>query len=635
MSEVRLDPTAEGRRDQIAGLVRARKEHSENHFSGIRRELPQYYDLYRGVITGRHTPHKNNIHIPLIFSTIQSDVARKTQTSFGSWPIVSFVGYDPGDASLARKREALISAQMRDMGIFRKGYEVFLTADLYGTAVIRYGWDRRDQEMDVERFDRLPLSGKMVRVANQQTVTIFDGPNFVVKDLLDCFPQPGFRTIETMGWFCEQDYMDWDLIRMYSEMPMSGGYFFDPAEVERMRTDGGTSVTEIDTQDYKSWRTQSRTMVEEDARQSERYARPVKLITMWGKIPSELAPDGIVDRVITVANGKYVLRNRPIPFWAGQKPFFAYSPMPDPHYFFAAGKAEVAAKLQVLANRFTNQQLDALEIFIDPVFFVNLNSGLDTRNLFIRPGKFIPMDGNPAEMIMPLQPNLTGLQLGGQMTESVWRWMQQGSGIVEDTVMGGGAQRQTAREFLGRSEAVATRLLMESRMFEEIFLEPLADTFVDLNRQFLEHDKEVFILGQSADQDPVTGEPVPAQTRLLVTGFDLVPNYEARALGSTTKLARSQRQQTLTFLMQAMGSNPMVASAVNWINFFRDTLREFEIANVNEIINTPAQQAAMMQAQQGAGAAPGPAVPGQAAEPRLVVSGGLPTLPGQGTETIQ
>lgn len=630
MSEIRLDPTVEGRRDQIAGLVRARKEHSENHYSGIRRELPQYYDLYRGVQTGRHTPHKNSIHIPLIFSTIQSDVARKTQTSFGSWPIVSFVGYDPGDASLARKREALISAQMRDMGIFRKGYEVFLTADLYGTAVVRYGWDRFDQEMEVERFDKLPLSRQMVRIAERQTVTVFDGPNLIVKDLLDCFPQPGFRTIETMGWFCEQDYMDWDLIRALSEMPMSGGFFFDPKEVNRMKTDGGTTAAELDVQDYKNWRTQSRTMVEEDARQSERYARPVKLITMWGRIPLELAPDGIVDRVITVANGKYVLRNRPMPFWDGKKPFFAYSPMPDPHYFFAPGKAEVAAKLQVLANRFTNQQLDALEIFIDPVFFVNLNSGLDTRNLFIRPGKFIPMDGNPNEMILPLQPNMTGLQMGGQMTEAAWRWMQQGSGIIEDTVMGGGAQRQTAREFLGRSEAVATRLLMESRLFEETFLEPLADAFVDLNRQFLEHEKEVFIIGQSADIDPVTSEPIPTATRVGVSGFDLVPNYEARAMGSTTKLARSQRQQTLIFLIQAMGQNPVAAASVNWINFFRDTLREFEIANVNEIINTPAQQAQVMQAQQAGQGQQGQQAPGQAAAP-----GGIPPMLGQGSEWVQ
>jgi hypothetical protein len=597
LTDVRLAGTPEANKQQIANLVIARKQHSENYYTGVRRELPQLYDLYRGVQTGRFSPHKNNIHIPLIFSTIQSDVARKVQTSFGTLPFVSFVGYGPDDAPVARKREALIHAQMKDLGIFKKAYEVFLTADLYGTAVIRWGWDHREQDMRVERYDRMPLSGEIMKIVDKKRITIFDGPNFVVKDLLDCFPQPGYRNIDEMQWFCEVDYMDFDEVRALSQMEMGGGYFFDPAEVSRLQSEA-SSTTELDVQDYKGWRTQARTQMETDGRQRERYARPVKMITMWGKIPDELAPDGLPHRVITVANGTFVLRNRPNPFWNGKKPLLAFSPMYDPHFFFAPGKAEVAKKLQVLANRFTNQQLDALEIFIDPIFFINQNSGLDTRNLFLRPGKFIEMDGNPNEMVSPMQPNLQGIQFGSQMTESAWRWMQQGSGIIEDTIMGGGGGRQTAREFLGRSEAVATRLMMESRLFEETFLEPLADTFVDLNRQFLEEAREVFILGDNATKDPVTGQPIQ-MTRQMVEGWDLVANYEAHAVGSLTRLARSQRQQTLIFLIQAMSQNPQIAAAVNWINFFRDTLREFEIANLNEILNTPEQMQQMMQAAKG------------------------------------
>jgi hypothetical protein len=628
MTEVKREPNLDL---QLANLVMARKEHSENYFQGIRRQLPQLYDLYRGVMTGRFSPHKNNIHIPFIFSVIQSDVARKTQTSFGTWPIVSFLGYGPNDATIARKREALISAQMKDMGAFRKGYEVFLGADLYGTSVVRYGWDHREQEMEVPTFDTLPLSGQMVRRALKQRIVTFDGPNFVVKDLLDCYPQPGFRTIEDMGWFTESDYLDFDDIRALSEMEMSGGYFFDKWEVNRMGREG-TSSPQIDTADYKAWRVQSNTMIEEEARQRERYARPVKLVTMWGRVPSELAPDGIVDRVITVANGKYVLRNRPIPFWNGKKPFLAFSPVADPHYFFAPGKAEILAKLQVLTNRFTNQQLDALEIFIDPVFFVNKDSGLDTRNLFIRPGKFINVEGNPNEMVYPLQPNMQGIQFGGAMTEQAWRWMQQGSGIVEDTVQGGQGSRQTAREFLGRSEAVATRLLQESRMFEEEFLEPLADAFVDLNRQFLEAGREVLMLGENAKLDPVTGMVVPETTREQVYGWDLVPNYEARAVGSTSRLARANRQQTLIFLIQAMGQNPVAAAATNWINFFRNVLREFEIPNINEILNSPEEMQRMMELQKGGATQPG-GVPGEAQAPPG--GGSVNPLMGAGTETIQ
>jgi len=606
--------TPRGRLEQDVNMVLERKALSEQHFTGIRREFPQLYDLYRGVLTGRFSPHKNNVHIPLIFSTIQSDVARKTSTSFGDWPIVRFVGYDPGDAALSKKREALVSAQMRDCSSFKKGYDVFLSADLYGTAVIQYGWNHTEEDMEVLDVTVLPLTGQIVETMKKQRTVLFDGPDWKVLDCLDLFPQPSFRTIDDMQWFITREYMDLDDIRLLTKPSIFGKSVFDPDEVDRMERDGAGAYTAGD--DYKNWRTQGRTIYDNEARLREKYARPIEILHMWGTVPSELADDGIVSRVISIANGRYRLRTRPIPLWGGKKPFMAYSPMPDPHFFFAAGKAEVAKKLQIVANRFTNQQLDALDIFIDPAFFYNTRSGLNTRNLLMKPGRFIGLDGVPQESVQAVTPNFQGMQMGTGMTEQVWRWMQQGSGIVEDTVQGGGGQRQTAREFLGRSEAVATRLLMESRLFEESFLEPLADAFVDLNRQFLTKPREVFILGDRANTDPDTGEPIPTATRQMVSGWDLVPNYEAHATGATSALNRAGRQQNLTFLMQAASANPMVASAVNWIAFFRQIFREFEIDNVNELLASPAQQMAMLQQAQGGaqaqqGAGPAPMGPGQ------------------------
>jgi hypothetical protein len=365
-----------------------------------------------------------------------------------------------------------------------------------------------------------------------------------------------------------------------------------------------------------------------DAKQRERYARPIELLTMWGRVPSELVPgDGAVSRMITVANGRYLLRNRANPFWSQKLPFIAYAPTPDPHFFFAPGKAEIAYKLQIVANRFTNQQLDALDLYIDPVMIHSDTSGLQTENLFFRPGKWIEVQGNPSDVVSPLIPNLSGLQAGGQMTEILWRWMQQGLGIVEDTVMGGAGNRQTAREFLGRSEAVATRLLLESRLFEESCLEPLADAFVDLNRQFLSLPREVFILGSKATIDDVTGMRIPATTRQIVDGWDLVPNYDARAVGATTRMGQGMRQQALTFLIQAMSQNPMASTAVNWTVFLRDIFKAFELDNIDEIINSPPDQEKMMMMMNYKGSQPRE-VPGQPNQGGGTL--GIPNYPGQG-----
>ncbi|MGH2567736.1 MAG: portal protein, partial [Bacteroidota bacterium] len=419
IEEIRREETAEGRRTQILDYVRELKAHSEQHFTSIRKEFPQLYDLYRGTLSGKYTPHRNNVHIPLIFSTIQSDVARKTQASFGGWPAVSFIGYSPEDAPIARKREALIGAQMKDAQSFIKAYDLFLTGDLYGTAVAQWGWCRKDQNMQISYMDVLPVTGESVQIAETRRVTMFDGPDWKVWDPLDCFPQPGVREIAEMGWFITREYLDLDVVRMMSEVGPGDRSVFDRSEVQRMEREGGGDTRASD--DYKNWRNMGRNLMDQDARLKEQHARVIEIWTFWGRLPRELAPDGIVDRVITVANERYILRNRPNPFWNGKKPLLQYSPMPDPHYFWAPGKAEVAKKLQIVANRFTNQQLDALDLFIDPVFFHHSDAGLNTDSLYIRPGKWIETDIPPSEAIMPLIPNLSGVQMGGQMTEVLWR----------------------------------------------------------------------------------------------------------------------------------------------------------------------------------------------------------------------
>lgn len=587
--------TAEGYRQQIAELVVERRDHSKNNLARVRSLFPQLYELYRGTLLGRYSPHKNNISLPLIVSTIQSDVARKTQTSFGGNPIVGFFGFTSQDAPIARKREALIDSQMTDAEAFRKGYDMFLTADLYGTTIIQYGWDHIEDDMMVQHTEVLPYTGEINQFLEKKRVISFDGPNFRIIDPLDAYPQVGVRDVCDMDYFTVEDYMDIERIEALSEPSDLRHAIFDKERVAELKREGHGYNLASD--DYKTYRSTTRNEIDAEAKQKEKYARPVRLTTMWGRIPSELVPSGqsgVTMRVITIANDKYVLRNRPLPFWNNKIPILAYAPMPDPHYFFGAGKAEIAAQIQIVANRFTNNQLDALDLYIDPVFLANSDAGLDEENLFLRPGKWIRVDGNPAEMIMPLIPNLQGIEAGAQLTEMLWRWMQQGLGIIEDTVIGGQGQRQTAREFLGRSEAVATRLLLESRLFEKMLLEPLSDVFVDLNRQFLTKRREVFILGSSASIDEITGLPIQERTREFVDGWDLVPNYEARAVGSTTRMGKLGRQQALTFLVQALSQSPIAQTAVNWVTFMRDIFKAFDLENVNEIINTPSEQERML-----------------------------------------
>jgi hypothetical protein len=320
----------------------------------------------------------------------------------------------------------------------------------------------------------------------------------------------------------------------------------------------------------------------------DKYARPVEIFEMWGYLPTELCPDGVRMRVITIANSRYMLRNRPNPFWHNLKPFIQYSPTPDPHYFYAPGKAEVMEKLQITGNRYINQSLDAADLMIDPMWFYDRNANINTRNLYARPGRFIPVDGNPGQVVQAMQMPHPNLMVADSRVSLMKDFGNMASGIVDDAVQGiGGDKEQTAREFIGRREAAGNRLLLESRLYEEMYLEPLANMFVALDKQFLDMPVEVLILGDNAVLDPVTQMQVGG-TREHLDDFDLVPNYAARAMGATSGLTKGMRQQNLVQLLTAMGSpmGQMVMGQINQLNFWRGIFREFEIPNLNEIFVT-------------------------------------------------
>lgn len=608
-------------KQQIVNMVVSRKKYSEMANQGTRQNWPRLYDLWRGTWTGRFHPHKNNVHIPLIFSAIWADAARKTSTSLNMWPICSFLGYGPDDMPVARKREALVSAQMKDDDAFVKQTDFIVQADLYGKAIMQVGWKFQEEYRIIEILDKLPLTGRTVKTIKKGKIVTFDGPITEQLDNLDAFPQPNVKRLKDMKWFIRRYFLDLDDVRYLASQGT-----FDQAEVNRMVSEGGANYQKTE-QSVMIRRFAVRAgMDDESLRWMDKYSRPIELLEFWGYIPSELSPDGVLMRKIVVANSRYLLANRPNPFWHGKLPFIDFSPTPDPHYFWAPGKAEIVEKLQIVGNRYLNQSLDAADLVIDPMWFYDRGAMLNTRNLYARPGKFIAVDGNPNNAVIPMQSNLEGLTVADNKIAQIREMTQMGSGIVEDAVQGlQGDSRQTAREFIGRREAAGTRLLLESRLYEECALEPMANFFVALDKQFLEAPIEVLILGDNATTDPVTGMPIN-NSRETITDHDMVPNYSARALGATSALSKGMKQERLIQLLQALASplGQAAMGSINAVNFWRGMFREFEVPNLNEIFtNNP--QLSMLAAQ--AGAAQGAGAQGVPTSGQVAMGNGPLPLP--------
>lgn len=569
--QVRVSPA------RIVELVDARRQASIQYNRGTFSKLQQWYDTYRGLWRGRLAQFRNNVSIPFTFAMIQSDVARKVQSSFGSWPIVSFEGYAPEDAPRAKKNEVLISAQMKDADSITKAADFFLQADICGTAICRFGWKNLTRKTRIRRLEQV-APGYSVPVVREYDATMFDGPIWETVDRLDFWQQPAKARLSDMAWVIHRYWADLDdlLNDAASERP-----YFDPMAVEALRNVPlqGTSAAE-----FAQRRVSYRSEYDYEARQSERFAKPVEIWEMHGYVPEEFAPDGIRFRCIAIGNGRVVLKNREGAMGNNTLPFKSYAPMPDPYSFDGVAKTEIAFGPQQTANRLANQKLDALDSLIDPMYVASAGANINTQHLFTRSGRIILVDGPADESnIRALVPNMQGLQAAYTEIGQLFQMMQLGTGETESLLGQAGPGRETARGFLGRQENALTRLAMETRLAEEGFIEPLADAFRSMDRMWLTLPHEIKILGSLATTDPVTGLPYK-QVATSVDYDDLVPDYRARAVGASQMMGRSVRQQNLVALLQMMSANPALLQLVNWGAFARQAFELFDFTNVEDLL---------------------------------------------------
>jgi hypothetical protein len=562
---------------RVIELVDSRRQHSLQYNSSTFSKVQNYYGTYRGVWQGKLAQFRNNITIPFTFAMIQSDVARKVQTSFGAWPIVSFEGYAPEDVARAKRNEVLVSAQMKDADSLMRAVDFFLQADICGTSIARWGWKNVTRPNRYRKLETI-APGLSIPVMYEGESEVFNGPSWEVVDRLDFWQQPARKRIDDMDWVIHRYWLDWD-----SMMEDANGRYpyFDREAVRSLRDFPMQGAAHSE---WTARKVAYRNEYDYMARQKERFAKPVEIWEMHGLVPKEFAGDGIRHRCIAIGNARVVLKNREGPMANQQKPFASYAPMSDPYSFDGVGKAEVAYGPQRTADRLNNQRLDAIDLLIDNQWVVSSSAGINTQNLFSRAGRIILVDGPADESsIRALAPDMRGVQVGNEEIARLFQMMQLGTGETEAIMGIGGQSRETARGFLGRQENALTRLSLEARMAEEGFIEPLANAFRSLDRLLLPLPHEIKILGSLASTNPITGLPYPAE-QVQVDYDDLAPDYRARAVGASQMMGRSVRQQNMLGLLQMMSSNPALMQLVNWANFARQAFELFDFTNVNELL---------------------------------------------------
>lgn len=575
-------------------LVDQRRKDSTRYNSSLFGKLQRFYDIYRGYWSGRANQFRNQVSIPFTFAMIQSNVARKVQTCFGT--PVTFEATAPEHTGSARKVQALVNQQLDDANSILKAVDFFLMEAICGTAVCRFGWKNVTRKNKYRKLETI-APGLTVPVSYEEDAELFNGPTWEPIDRLDFWQEPAKVRIDDMDWAIHRYWVDYDNLVDDANSPMP---YFDPRAVHLLRefplTGGGQN-------EWMARKVTFRNEYDYTARLQQRFSKPVEIWEMHGLVPDEFAQDGYRHRCIAIANERVVLKNREGPLGNQQLPFLSHASMPDPYSFDGVGKAEIAYGPQRTADRLNNQRLDLIDLIIDPPILANASTGINTQNLFSRAGRIFLLDGTVGDdNIRPLQYDLRGLQVGAAEVGELFSMMQLGTGETEALMGLGGQSRETARGFLGRQENALNRLSLESRLADEGFVTKLADAFHRMNKLWLSLPAQATRLGSVATVNPVTGFPIEESPEIDYD--DLNADFKIRAVGSSQMIGKAQRRQDYVQLVQVLGAIPQMAMLINWANMARQGFEIHDFKNISELMNTQQTMLnTMVQGQGGGGEA--------------------------------
>lgn len=588
----------------------------------------------------KQDPGWHNVNIGLVFSVIMAIIARHMQITFGGPEAIQFVPSGPEDFPKARKAERLIDIQFAEARTPLHTTRFLMHAHMYGVGHARYGWNK--QYGPVQR-DNWTTYGRLRPFSGGPTRLRADRPEVRPIDPADAFPYPGYQDIDEMPGFAHRWYGDAAMVRARMRQgpngePPSWDY---EACTELLRSNPRAVIAE-ERQNRRSFA--SGTSEDKTWGAVGSLHQPCEFLDVFVVVPEEYGlwydqETGQVsetefygatfetDLMLTIADRTHLLCAVPIQTPGGVRPILVHRPHEDPHHYHAPGKIEVIAKLQAAANRMINNELDAREIAIQPPWIANINA-VDPRAIRTGPRGITWTDRPTSDQdLRQVALDLRGMQLNPQFLGYVWGLMQQTSGVVGDTGMGAAiSKRQSATEFSGRSDAMNVRLALETMLFEIQYLQPAAQAFWQLDRQFLDVPMLVRGIGGNALFDPVLGR-FQAPELDVITEYDLAWDADIRAVGATKQISQFAQQQGLSqitpFLMPFMQ-----AGILQPIPYLRQLLPVFNIRNVEEMLGsqdpvTKAVTQLLLQYGQGGlpvGGASGTAAPqGQQMDPRQLL----------------
>lgn len=460
---------------------------SKNYLDPIHGRFNDQEELYRSYINPTDYPNKARVFDPRVFRVVETVTPRMVDNE----PTGSFYPQEEGDMGVAHILNSLIKYDWRRADMFPKLVNFVKSMLIFGTAFGRCYWDFREE--DRARMKPKMINGRMVWTPTNKEVvkvTAFDGPNFEVLNIYDCFPDPNATNMDNMRWFIYRRFKTIEELEAENDT-RGGDYYKNLDKLKQL-----LNVTEE----------QKQGAVSQPEDLNFREHRRIMLSTQeyLGKDTSN--PDLVILRRFTksgwcdyVPEYNLIIREIDNPYFHGQIPIVYGVDYPYPGDLFGMGEIEPIERIQRAINAVLNQRLDNVQLTLNTMWKVKKAAGVDMHTLISKPGNIIT--ATDIDGVQQVQtPDVTGgtfVQTMNYLTSS----LQNGSGITDYTVgLGNNAN-------VGNKTATGTRLIQQEanaqfklklQLFNHMVVQPIANQWKDLRVQYTTEAQTLRIIGSEA-----------------------------------------------------------------------------------------------------------------------------------------
>ena len=271
----------------------------------------------------------------------------------------------------------------------------------------------------------------------------------------------------------------------------------------------------------------------------------VELLEFYGDIYDTDKGEWLKNRVITIADRQWVIRNESLGTWRGRPNIFHVGWRVRPDNLWAMGPLDNLVGMQYLINHLENARADAFDQMTDPDRVISGDVMVEYRGAAIDYHVNDPAIGGD---VKHLAPDTNVLNADFQI-EKKEQQMEEYAGAPREAMGIRTPGEKTAFEVSSLQNAASRIFQSKITHFEETFLEPIINAEVEVARENLNGTDVVRVL----DDDFGVAE------FLRVTKQDLLANGTLVPVGARHFARQATLVQNLQQFMLALQADPMLA----------------------------------------------------------------------------